>query len=100
MIGRLLELYARCGESLLENGINNAVLPLHAIRDLLEIATNMELQILGGDIYTKTNEGLFEYTYESWSFSEDNPLKSIGYASTFLDKFSQQSIYVEFTFSS
>lgn len=51
MINKILELYARCGKSLIDNGLTEAVLPIHMANDALELFANSGWLVLGGDVY-------------------------------------------------
>ncbi|QFG76705.1 hypothetical protein DMB90_11035 [Raoultella planticola] len=55
MINKILELYARCGKSLLDNGLNDAVLPMSAANEILDLFTEANWTVLGGDVYQYEN---------------------------------------------
>ena len=47
MTNKILELYARCGKSLLDNGIHDAVLPMSVANEALALFAEAKWVVLG-----------------------------------------------------
>lgn len=96
MIEQIFELYARCGNSLKDNGINEAALPLNGVEYALELFLKSGLLILGGDVYEKDSSGNITYAYASWSYDGTNVLNSVEEARNYLNQFSDTKLLVSF----
>lgn len=95
-MNNLLELYARCGKTLLDIGINEAALPISKIDEAINLFNKNNLLILGGDIYKKGSKGGFEFIYANWSYDSNDIQESILVARDYLEKFKEQDFYVVF----
>ncbi len=96
---KLLEFYARRGQSLCGFGINEAVLPLESSEVALLIFSELGLCILGGDIYKRLDEDSFNPTYENWYFEGNDVDESISKARTYLGNLTGEQLYVSFIVS-
>lgn len=96
MIEQIFELYARCGTSLKDNGINEAVLPVNESEYALELFLKSGLLILGGDVYEKNSSGNITYAYASWFYDGINVLSSVEEARNYLNQFSDTNLLVSF----
>lgn len=95
MINQITEIYARSGESLINQGIKEAVLPISEVENFLRILDQSGFIILGGDIYKKTPVD-FEYTYENWFYNEQDSKESIVIAKEYLSRFLDENIFISF----
>ena len=80
-----LEFLKQNGISLYDDyNIDDYVLNIYYASQFLEIAENNQIPIIGGEVYSKSNNGLIigEYYYLAWS-CECNPGENIGYKSYF-----------------
>ena len=99
MINEILELYARCGKSLLNNGVVDAVLPLSVTDDALTLFTKAKWVVLGGDVYQYENSEM-RNVYADWYCNLTSSSESCAYAKEHLSKLKQANIYVSFTIKS
>jgi hypothetical protein len=95
-LSKILELYARSGRSLIDNGLSEAVLPVAVADAALELFSQQRWRVLGGDVYHLTAEGMFEPTYENWFYEGKSVEESIGIAHNFIDRLTGQSMFVVF----
>jgi hypothetical protein len=95
-ISKIFELYARSGRSLIENGLNEAVLPLSEAKTVLDLFDQQRWCVLGGDVYRLNNDDMLESTYENWSYNGNNEKESIVIARKFIDGLVGQSVYIVF----
>jgi hypothetical protein len=95
-ISKIFELYARSGRSLIDNGLNEAVLPLSEARIALDLFDQQRWYVLGGDVYRLKYDNKFESTYENWSYDGKSEKESIVIARNFVDNLVGQSVYVVF----
>lgn len=86
MLSKLLELYARNGFSLAENGIPSAIIPIKSSLQVLEILFHSQIVILGGDIYERDENGNFYANYSNWYYEGNNSKESIFSAKNYLSK--------------
>ncbi|EPO8265161.1 Imm40 family immunity protein [Raoultella planticola] len=96
MINKILELYARCGKSLLDNGLNDAALPMSAANEILDLFTEANWTVLGGDVYQYENNEMRNF-YADWHCNLTTSGKSCDYAREHLGKLRGDNIYVSFT---
>ncbi|MGC6390119.1 hypothetical protein ACMV8I_21105 [Ewingella sp. S1.OA.A_B6] len=97
MISQILELYARCGQSLSANGLDEAVLPLAETEHALKLFAEKGWLILGGDVYQCNQTGEMDNFYADWFCSSTNPLDSIDFAKNHLSKLVGDNLFVSFT---
>lgn len=97
MFIQILELYARCGESLKNNGLMDAVLPIHETAYALDLFVQNHLLVLGGDLYTKNESGNFESFYADWFYDGLDRVDSVQTARDYLSQFATKNIFVSFT---
>lgn len=96
MVGNVLELYARCGKSLLKNGVCEAVLPISETENAVSLFYENNLLILGGDLYKETTFNSFKFIYETWYYEGFNVKESVEEALKYLKNFQNQHIFVVF----
>lgn len=96
MINKILELYARCGKSLLDNGVNDAVLPLSVANEALDLFAESKWVVLGGDVYKYENYEIKNF-YADWYCNLAVPSESCDYAKEHLQKIIGDNIYISFT---
>jgi len=99
MINKILELYARCGKSLLDNGINDAVLPLSVANEALALFTESKWVVLGGDAYKYENNEMKNF-YADWFCNLTVSSESCDYAKEHLQRITGDNIYISFTIKS
>lgn len=95
MINQITEIYARSGESLINQGIKEGVLPISEVENFLILLNQSKFIILGGDVYKKTPAN-FEYTYENWFYNGQDSKESIIIAREYLSRFLDKNIFVSF----
>jgi hypothetical protein len=95
-ISKILELYARCGRSLAEKGLHEAALPLSEASTALTLFAQQRWLVLGGDVYTQTDSGQFESTYENWFYEGKNAEDSVSVARHFMDGLAGRGVHVVF----
>lgn len=95
-VSKILELYARRGRSLIDNGLYEAALPVSEADVALELFGQQRWRVLGGDVYRLTDDGLFESTYENWSYEGKSAEESIDVARDFIDCLVGRAVYVVF----
>lgn len=96
MLGQILELYSRCGESLIDNGLKEAVLPISEAYFACDLFMQNHLIVLGGDLYAKNSSGGFDCFYADWFYSGVSSIDSIQEARTYLAQFEDKRLYVSF----
>jgi len=96
MISKILELYSRCGKSLLNSGLNDAVLPLSVANEALVLFAEAKWLVLGGDVYLYENNEMRNF-YADWYCNLTSSSESCDYAKEHLGKLSNENIYVSFT---
>ncbi len=96
MINKILELYARCGKSLLDNGLNDAALPMSVANEILDLFTEANWTVLGGDVYQYENNEMRNF-YADWYCNLTASGESCDYAREHLGKLRGDNIYVSFT---
>ncbi|MGA7509065.1 MAG: Imm40 family immunity protein [Erwinia billingiae] len=96
MINKILELYARCGKSLLDNGLNDAVLPVSVANEALELFKEANWTVLGGDVYQYKKNKMNNF-YADWYCNLTVPSESCNYAKEHLGKLTGDNIYISFT---
>ncbi|MBT1428277.1 MULTISPECIES: Imm40 family immunity protein [Pectobacteriaceae] len=96
MINKILELYARCGKSLLDDGINDAALPISVVNEALELFEKAKWTVLGGDVYQYENNKMNNF-YADWYCNLVTPSDSCNHAREHLRKLHGNNIYVTFT---
>ncbi|HDL7751890.1 TPA: hypothetical protein PXP51_004344 [Yersinia enterocolitica] len=97
MISQILELYARCGRSLSNNGLDEAVLPLSEAEYALNLFAEKGWIILGGDVYQCNQSGEMDDFYADWFYSSTNCIESIAHAKSHLSKLVGDNLFVSFT---
>lgn len=98
MLSEVLEIYAKDGLTLRDNGLKEAVISINASLEVLELFTNFNILILGGDIYEKQPDGSFKNAYTDWYYEGDCALESIEVAKSFLSKINSD-LFVSFVFN-
>lgn len=96
MVNKILELYSRCGKSLLEYGIHDAALPISVANKALEIFEDAKWTVLGGDVYQFKNDEMINF-YADWYCNSKIPSESCDYAREHLTKLKGENIYISFT---
>ncbi|MEZ6876207.1 hypothetical protein [Enterobacter sp. KBR-315C3_2022] len=96
MINKILELYSRCGTSLLDDGIHDAVLPLSVANEALELFSAAKWIVLGGDVYQQKSNKMQNF-YADWHCNLSSPSESCNYAKEHLSLLIGENIYVSFT---
>lgn len=96
MINKILELYARCGKSLLDKGVDDAVLPLSVVYEVLELFSEAKWTVLGGDVYQYENNNMKNF-YADWYCNLISPSESCDYAKEHLSTLRGDNIYISFT---
>lgn len=96
MLGQILELYSRCGESLIGNGLKEAVLPISDAYFACDLFMQNHLIVLGGDLYIKNTTGGFDCFYANWFYSGVSSMASIQEARAYLTQFKGRKLYVSF----
>lgn len=99
MINRILELYSRYGKSLLDNGINDAALPMSVAHEALELFVEAKWTVLGGDVYQYKNNEMHNF-YADWYCNIALSSDSCDYAKEHLSKLKDDNIYISFTIKS
>ncbi|MFU0964878.1 hypothetical protein [Kluyvera ascorbata] len=95
MINKILELYARCGESLVTHGLMEAVLPIHMVNDALDLFVNSGWIVSGGDVY-QYNNGVMVNFYADWFCGTMDCVESCDYAKAHLSNLSGGNLFVSF----
>lgn len=95
-VSKILELYARHGRSLIDNGLSEAALPVSEADVALVLFGQQRWRVLGGDVYRLTDDGRFESTYENWSYEGKSVDESIVVARAFIDGLAGKSVYLVF----
>lgn len=93
------DFYEKNGYSLKDQGINEFLIPLCLIKDFFVLCREEKYLILGGDIYKKIQDSEFIATYDSWYYEEFNYLESIEIAEIYIDKLTDDDLYVSFILS-
>lgn len=96
MINKILELYARCGKTLLDNGINDAVLPMVAANEALKLFEEAKWVVLGGDVYQYEDNKMNNF-YADWYCNLPDSSESCDYAKEHLTKVKGDNIYISLT---
>ncbi len=96
MLSHVFELYSSKGESLIDIGINEAVLPIEYIKKALDLFFENNLLVLGGDLYIKNSLGCFENFYADWFYDGSDCFESVEKAKGYLDRFKSERVYVSF----
>lgn len=96
MVNKILELYARCGKSLLEYGIHDAVLPISVANKALEIFEDAKWTVLSGDVCQFKNDEMINF-HADWYCNSNISSKSCDYAREHLTKLRGENIYISFT---
>lgn len=96
MVNKIMELYSRCGKSLLEYGIHDAALPISVANKALEIFEDAKWTVLGGDVYQCKNNKLINF-HAGWYCNSMIPSESCDYAKEHLTKLRGENIYISFT---
>ncbi|KVL46565.1 hypothetical protein WT01_36480 [Burkholderia cepacia] len=96
LVSKILELYARRGRSLIDNGLYEAALPESEADGALELFGQQRWRVLGGDIYCLTDDGLFESAYENRSYEGKSAEESIVVARDFIGCLAGKAMYVVF----
>ena len=96
MINKILELYARCGKSLIDNGLNDAVLPMSVANQALELFFEAKWIVLGGDVYQHEDNKMNNF-YADWHCNLADSSDSCNYAKEHLKKLKGDNIYISFT---
>jgi len=96
MVNKILELYSRCGKSLLESGINDAALPISVANEALELFEKAKWTVLGGDVYQYENNKMNNF-HADWYCNLVTPSDSCNHAREHLRKLHGNNIYVTFT---
>lgn len=99
MINKILELYSRCGKSLLNNGLNDAVLPMSVANQALELFLEAKWTVLGGDVYQYEDNKMKNF-YADWYCNLTDSSDSCDYAKEHLSKLKGDNIYISFTIKS
>lgn len=96
-ISKILELYARSGRSLHDNGLHEAALGLPEARHALDLFAGQKWLILGGDVYRASQDAQgLEPAYENWSYEGRNFEEGIAQAREFLDSLRDPSMFIVF----
>lgn len=95
-VSKILELYARSGRSLIDNGLNEAALPVAETDVALELFGQQRWRVLGGDVYHLTAEGRFESTYENWFYEGKSVEESVVVARDFINCLAGRPGYIVF----
>jgi hypothetical protein len=95
-VSKILELYACSGRSLIENGLNEAALPLAIAETALDLFVSERWRVLGGDVYQLTEDDRFESTYEDWFYEGENVSESIEVARDFISNLGSRPVYIVF----
>ncbi|MEN8547559.1 hypothetical protein ABFW07_00245 [Acinetobacter soli] len=96
MLSHIFELYSSNGESLIDIGINEAVLPIEYIDKALFLFFENNILVSGGDLYIKNSVDGFESFYADWFYHGTDCLESIENARGYLDQFKSKDVYVSF----
>lgn len=96
MMNQILELYARCGRSLINSGVKEAVLPISETENAINLFRDNKLIVLGGDLYKNTLENHFESIYADWFYNGNNIYDSADEAKQYLANFQNQDVFVSF----
>jgi len=96
MINKILELYSRYGKSLLDNGINDAVLPISVANEALALFAEAKWIVVGGDVYQYKNN-VMKNVYADWYCNLIVPSESCDYAEEHLKNLRGDNIYISFT---
>jgi len=95
-VSKILDLYARQGRSLIDNGLYEAALPVSEADVALGLFSQQRWRVLGGDVYSLTDDGRFESTYENWSYEGKSVEESVAVAREFVDGLAGRSVYIVF----
>ncbi|WP_156955085.1 Imm40 family immunity protein [Paraburkholderia caledonica] len=95
-VSKILELYARNGHSLIDNGLNEAALPLADADTALQLFSQQRWHVLGGDVYRLDESGRFEPTYENWFYDGVDGLQSVAVARDFVSGLAGRPVYIVF----
>ena len=93
----MLEIYAREGFSLKENGLNEVVVSNRVALQLLEIFSELKIFILGGDLYEKDTDHHFVNIYGDWYYEGNSFMESIEVARNHLSQY-ENDLFVSFIF--
>lgn len=94
-MNKLINLYMSHGISLFSKGENVVLLPLIASLPALKEIKELNLIVLGGDVYKKNILNEFEHTYDSWYYDGHSSLDSILIAEEYLEKLNGE-LYISF----
>jgi len=94
MLERIFQMYAEHGKSLRNLHFNEAVLPADVLKSHFFLFENENITILGGDIYILDKNGEMTFTYDGWSFDENDVSKSISYALNYINSINLEKFYV------
>ncbi|WP_422649920.1 hypothetical protein [Cupriavidus sp. H18C1] len=95
-ISKILELYARSGRSLTDNGLDEAALPLRDADAALELFCQQRWRVLGGDVYRLMDGNRFKSAYDNWSYEGTNIEESFAVARNFIASIADRTMYVVF----
>src|SRR5450830_1457401 len=95
-ISKILELYARCGQSLAGKGLCEAALPLSETSNALTLFEQQHWRVLGGDVYMQIDSGELEATYENWFYEGNSSTDSVSAARDFIENFTDCAVHVVF----
>lgn len=95
-VSKILDLYARHGRSLIDNGLYEAALPVSEADAALGLFSQHRWRVLGGDVYRLTDDGRFESTYENWSYEGKSVDESVVVARDFIDGLAGRLVYIVF----
>ena len=97
-MNELLHLYINNGISLFSKGENTVIIPKYIALKVLDIIKNLNIIILGGDVYMKNHENIFLHTYDSWHYDSHSSLESVEKSRNYLLLLNDENLYVSFVF--
>lgn len=99
MVNKVLELYSRCGISLLNKGVIDAALPLSVTDEVLTLFFEAEWVVLGGDVYQCENDEMKNF-HADWYCGFSTSYESCEHAKLHLSRLKGENIYVSFSIKS
>ncbi|KPN70589.1 Imm40 family immunity protein [Neisseria sp. 83E34] len=97
-MNELLNLYIKNGISLFDEGENVIIIPKAIALEALKLIKELNLIILGGDIYTVNSNNVFSHNYDSWYYNGISSKDSIDSAENYLSILEDKNLYVSFIF--
>lgn len=97
-MNELLDLYIKNGVSLFDEGENAIIIPKTIALEALKLIRELNLIILGGDVYILESENTYSHTYDNWYYTGNSSQESVDSAEGYLLFLKNDDLYISFIF--